>query len=106
MEPTPHTPPAAPSSSPTNIISPVAGGMAGASIGLGFFSSIVFWWYPFGPILATVGLILGIISIVRGVRGPRGENFGFIGAAICATSLSISFTLNHVLRFLQWDQLF
>jgi hypothetical protein len=79
--------------------------MAAASIGLGFWSSIVFWWYPFGPILATVGLILGLISLVRGVRGPRGENFAFIGVAICATSLTIAFTLNHVLRYLQWDQL-
>ena len=95
-----------PAVTPTRIVQPIAGGMAGASIGLGFFSSIVFWWYPFGPILATVGLILGIITMVRGVRGPRGENFPLAGVAICATSLSISFTLNHVLRFLQWDQLF
>jgi hypothetical protein len=79
--------------------------MAGASIGLGFFSSIIFWWYPFGPILAVVGLTLGIISLIRGVRGPRGENFALAGAAICGMSLSFSFTLNHVLRFLQWDQL-
>jgi hypothetical protein len=79
--------------------------MAAASIGLGFWSSIVFWWYPFGPILATVGLVLGIISLARGVRGPRGENFAFIGVCICAVSLSISFTLNHVLRYLQWDEL-
>ena len=49
MEHPSHTAPAAKTG---NIVSPVAGGLAGASIGLGFFSSIVFWWYPFGPILA------------------------------------------------------
>jgi hypothetical protein len=100
-----HPPPATATAPATRIVNPIAGGLAGASIGIGFFSSIVFWWYPFGPILATVGLILGLISMVRGVRGPRGENFPLAGVAICATSLSISFTLNHVLRFLQWDQL-
>jgi hypothetical protein len=91
---------------PGNIVSPIAGGMAGASIGIGCFSCIVFWWYPFGPILAAVGLIFGLISLIRGVRGPRGENFAFLGTAICAGSLSFSFTLNFVLRYLQWDQLF
>jgi hypothetical protein len=87
------------------IVAPIPGGMAGASIGMGFFSGIVFWWYPFGPILAAVGLILGLVTMVRGDRGPRGENFPLAGVALCATSLSISFTLNHVLRYLQWDQL-
>jgi hypothetical protein len=106
VEPAPHTTDHAPTTHhPKNIVSPVANGFGGASIGLGFFSSIIFWWYPFGPILAAVGLIFGSIGLIRGTRGPRGENFAFIGAAICATSLSFSFTLNHVLRFLQWDEL-
>ena len=100
-----HPPQAAPVVSGKRIVEPIPGGMAGASIGLGFFSSIVFWWYPFGPILASVGLVLGLITMVRGVRGPRGENFPLVGVALCSASLSISFTLNHVLRFLQWDQL-
>jgi hypothetical protein len=79
--------------------------LAGASIGIGFFSALVFWWYPFSPILAAVGLTLGMIAMVRGVRGPRGENFPLAGVALCAVSLSVTITLNHVLRFLQWDQL-
>ncbi len=79
--------------------------MAAASIGLGFWSSIVFWWYPFGGILATVGLVLGLISMARGVRGPRGENFALIGVLLCSLTLSVTLTLNHVLRFLQWDTL-
>lgn len=85
--------------------SAVSGGIAAASIGLGFFSSIVFWWFPFGPILAAVGLVLATISLIRNVRGPRGENFALAGAIICSISLSVSFTLNFVLRYLQWDEL-
>src|SRR5437868_2982997 len=34
-------------------------GIAVASVALGFFSMIVFWWKPFGGMLAAVGLILG-----------------------------------------------
>lgn len=87
------------------IVHPVGGGIAGASIGLGYWSSIVFWWYPFGLILATVGLALGTFALARGIRGPRGENFALIGVAICSASLSVTLTLNHVLRYLQWDRL-
>ena len=101
---TPHT---APTGTATKrLVEPIAGGMSGASIGLGYFSMLVFWWYPFSGILATVGLILGSISYCRGARGPRGENFAFAGVALCATSLSVGITLNHVLRYLQWDSLF
>lgn len=103
MDHSPHTTtPAVPGA---KIVQPIAGGLAGASIGLGFFSSIVFFWYPFGPILAAVGLLLGLLTLYRGVRGPRGENFPLAGVALCAVSLSISITLNYVLRYLQWDQL-
>lgn len=100
------TPPAAPGAARKPLVDPILGGMAGASIGLGFFSMIVFWWYPFSPILSTVGLALGIITLVRGSRGPYGENFPLLGTALCATSLSATITLNYVLRYLQWDSLF
>jgi hypothetical protein len=87
------------------IVAPIGGGLSGASIGLGFFSMCVFWWFPFSPIISTVGLTLGLISLARGARGPRGENFAFGGVALCATSLSMTITLNFVLRYLQWDSL-
>ena len=80
--------------------------MAAASIGLGYFSLVVFFWTPFSSILSTVGLTLGVVSLIRGARGPRGENYALSGSALCAISLSITVTLNWVLRYLQWDQLF
>jgi hypothetical protein len=98
MDPTP----APTQSDPTG--SPVARGIASAPIGLGYFSMVVFWWTPFAGILATVGLVLGLISLARGVRGPRGENFALAGTALCAVSLTISLTLNQFLRYMQWDQ--
>ena len=85
--------------------SPIARGIAGASIGMGFFSMIVFFWTPFSSFLSTVGLTLGLISLLRGVRGYRGENFALVGTALCATSLSITITLTQVLRYLQWESI-
>ncbi len=99
--PTPVTTP----TTTARINSPIARGMAGASFGLGFFSSIIFFWTPFSSCLATVGLCLGLISLLRGVRGFRGENYGLGGTAMCAVSLTVTITLNQVLRYVQWDEL-
>lgn len=80
-------------------------GLAGASIGLGFFSLCVFWWTPFAGMLATVGLTLGVFCLAYGVKGGlRGENYAAVGASLCAISLSVSLTLNQFLRYLMWDQ--
>jgi hypothetical protein len=82
-------------------------GVAVASVGLGYFSLCVFWWFPFSPILASVGLVFGLRSLARGVAGGlRGENnLALAGTALCAVSLSITVTLNLALRYVQWDKL-
>ena len=102
--------PAPTSHSPTDNRSPndsyVARGMAAASVGMGFFSAVIFFWTPFTSLLSSVGLILGLISVARGVKGGlRGENYAMVGTLLCATSLTISVTLNQVLRYVQWDTL-
>jgi hypothetical protein len=80
--------------------------MAAASVGLGFFSAVVFFWTPFSSLLSSVGFILGLISLLRGVKGGlRGENYAMVGTLLCAASLSITVTLNQGLRYLQWDWL-
>lgn len=98
-----HAPVPAPGGGLTRTQSPVAQGIAGASIGLGFFSTIVFFWTPFSSFLSTTGLVLGLISLIRGVRGNRGENYALAGVAFCSVSLSITVTLTQLLRYLQWD---
>jgi len=78
--------------------------MAAASVGMGFFSAVIFFWTPFTSILAAVGFLLGLISVLRGVKGGlRGENYAMVGTLLCATSLSITVTLNQALRYTQWD---
>lgn len=84
----------------------LARGMAACSVGMGFFSAVVFFWTPFTSILSSVGLTLGLISLARGVKGGlRGENYAMVGTLLCGASLSISLTLNQGLRYLQWDTL-
>jgi hypothetical protein len=78
-------------------------GFAVASVGLGFFSMIVFWWKPFGLCLAAVGFILGILSLVfRNWGGLRGENLALAGTLICAFTLSLTLAIYMALGFVQW----
>lgn len=78
-------------------------GIAVASVSLGFLSMIVFWWKPFGGLLAAVGLILGVISLAIGNKGGlRGENLALAGTAMCAFNLSIVAALYFALNFVQW----
>ena len=78
-------------------------GIAVASVALGFFSLIVFWWKPFGGMLATVGLLLGLISMAIGNKGGlRGENLALAGVGICSFSLSVIVAIYFALNFVQW----
>ncbi len=96
------TPPA--SDSPRTFPAPTRG-FAVASVSLGYFSMIVFFWKPFGMILASVGFTLGVIALLMGNRGSlRGEgNMAWIGTLICVFSLSITTAVNKSLGLVQWD---
>jgi hypothetical protein len=84
--------------------SPTVRGIATASTALGFFSLIVFWWKPFGLILASTGLVLGIISLAMGNSGSlRGEdNMAWAGTMICAFSLSVIITIYFAITYVTW----
>jgi hypothetical protein len=83
---------------------PVLRGASVAPIGFGFFSLVVFWWYPFSLILSAVGMAIGGFCLLRKVRGIHGENFALIGFAICAINFSIIVTLTQVLHVAIWDR--
>lgn len=75
-------------------------GLATASFSLGFWGSLVFWWYPFGMALCAVGLVLGLISLALGIRaGKDGENIGLLGVIFSSIGLGISLS---VYRFVQY----
>lgn len=87
--------------------SPAVRGIAAASVALGYFSLIVFFWKPFGMLLGGVGLILGLVSLAIGNRGGlRGENVALAGVGICAVSVSITTALYWGVGFLTWGYTF
>lgn len=83
---------------------PVLSGVATASVGLGFFSMVVFWWYPFSLILSSVGFVLGLICLARKVRSHSGDNIALIGTSLCAIAAGTIITLTQVLHVLTWDR--
>ncbi|HEY3789238.1 MAG TPA: hypothetical protein VGL71_10300, partial [Urbifossiella sp.] len=96
-----HAPPPAEVPS-TNYTAPIRG-IAVASVALGFFSMIIFWWKPFGGMLASVGFILGVISLLMGNKGGlRGENLALAGTLMCAFNLTIVSAIYFALNFVQW----
>jgi len=85
--------------------SPVNRGIAVASVGMGFFSLVVFWWYPFALILSTVGLCLALFCLAFKIRGGlHGENYALIGAVICSISAGTIITITQVLHLMLWDK--
>jgi hypothetical protein len=81
-------------------------GVAVAPVGLGFFSLIVFWWYPFGLILSTAGLIIGVSCLGLKIRGGRhGENWALVGTILCSLSFGTIITLTQFLHIMMWDPL-
>jgi len=99
-----HHPPEPPPPATANKYTAPTNGIAVASVGMGFFSLIVFFWHPFSTVLAAVGFLLGVISLSIGLRGGlRNENLALIGTLICGASLGIVLTLNQFLRYVQWD---
>jgi hypothetical protein len=76
-------------------------GFAAASVGLGFFSMLVFWWFPFGLCLAAAGFTLGVVCLILGIRGGlRGENLAMLGTCLSGTSLVIIMTVVRGARFI------
>lgn len=97
-----HAHPPAPAA-PTTGYSAGVRGIAVASVSLGFFSMIVFWWKPFGGLLASVGLVLGLVSLAIGNKGSlRGENLALLGTLMCSFNLSIIAAIYFALNFVQW----
>ena len=77
-------------------------GMAVFSVACGFWSLVVFWWFPYSLFISSAGLGLALIALALGVRGRNGENFPLIGATLCTISLSIILTITQGLHILLW----
>ncbi len=77
-------------------------GMATFSVGCGFWTMVVFWWYPYSLIVSASGFVIALFTLALGVRGRNGENLPLIGATLCAISLTIILTITQGLHILLW----
>ena len=77
-------------------------GMATFTVACGFWTIVVFWWYPYSLIVSSAGLVLALITLALGVRGRNGENLPLLGAALCTISLTIILTVTQGLHILLW----
>jgi hypothetical protein len=77
-------------------------GMAVVSVSLGFWSLVVFWWFPYSLFISSAGLGIALITLALGVRGRNGENFPLLGATLCGISLTIILTITQGLHILLW----
>ena len=66
-------------------------GIATWSFCIGLWSTLVFWWYPYSIFVATVGLVLGLVSLAMGWKaGKDGENLALIGVLLCGNTLALT----------------
>lgn len=103
-----HAPAAGPAPGPITVATPpgltpatatTRRGLATASFCLGFWGTITFWWYPFGMMIASVGLVLGLVTLAMGVKaGKDGEPLGMLGVFFSATAIGLA---TAVYRFMQ-----
>ncbi len=85
----------------TSVLYTTRRGLATASFSFGFWGTLVFWWYPFGMCVATLGLIFGLISVACGFKSRAdgtGEPLAYVGIFLGATGLSLALL---VYRFMQ-----
>ncbi len=102
VEPAPSAAPPTPVTPPnwTPITATTKRGFATASLALGVWGMLVFWWYPLGLFLAATGLLLGLISVALGIRaGKQGEHLAAWGVVF--SSVGIGLALG-VYRFVQY----
>jgi hypothetical protein len=58
---------------------------------IGLWSTAVFWWYPYSVFVATMGLILGMVSLAMGWKaGKDGENLAIGGVLLCGNTLALT----------------
>jgi hypothetical protein len=65
-----------------------ARGLAVSSFCLGFLGATLFWEFPHGATIAAAGLLFGLLSLARGVRGGAyGEPLSLIGVGLSGMAI-------------------
>lgn len=87
----------------TTEVNHVVRGLAVGSFGMSFFALLVFWWIPFGFLVASAAAVMAVVSIALGIRTVnRGLYYpmGAIALSIISTNAAlISMKYTHILYF-------
>lgn len=85
---------------PPTVIHPIvnksttARGFATASLCLGLWGFGTFWMYPFGFIMANLGILFGVIAVALGIRaGREGEHLAWWGIFFGACGAGAAITI-------------
>jgi hypothetical protein len=79
---------------------PTMRGMATVSFCFGCWSSLVFWWYPYGLFVGMMAVILGVVTLALGVRaGLRRENLAFYGVLMGMNACGLAFACYRGVQF-------
>lgn len=75
----------------TPVLQTTRRGIATASFCLGLWGTLVFWWYPFGITIASIGTMLALISILMGWRsGQNGFHLAWLGLFFGITGINLA----------------
>ena len=74
-------------------------GFATASCALGVWGLLVCWWYPFGMVIASFGVLFGVVSVALGIRaGKDGEHLALAGIGFGSVAVGLAIGMY---RFMQ-----
>jgi hypothetical protein len=94
-----HDTAAPPTPAETSLAFSTRRGIAAVSVGIGFWASLVFWWYPYSPFIATIGLSLALFCRFTGVRAHgHGANLPQVGIALNLIAIGAAMTVYRVMQ--------
>ncbi len=74
--------------------------MATWSFCIGLWSTMVFWWYPYSIFVSSMGLLLGMLSLVMGWKaGREGQNLALGGVILCGNVLAMTFIVYRGMQY-------
>ena len=74
--------------------------IATSSLTLGVWGCLVFWWYPFGILIASAATAMALISIALGWRaGKEGQHLAWLGLFFGGSGVGMAVAAYRFMQF-------